>query len=277
MALFEDLQETMVKYRFRPEKKLSQFFCTRQTLLDLMVEEAKLNPKDIVLEIGPGTGIMTSLLLNKAGKVIVVEADKKMVQIISDRFTDEIKKGKLEIIHKDILEVDIEKLKITKIVSLPPYHISSKLVNKIIMSNVPLSILMLDTGFIQKLVAFEGLKEYTTLSAFVNLNADIKIVKDNISGENFFPTPNCRNTIVSIKLNQQNTSQEFYHFVKELFRHKNKDLSRALRQAFPFIQRELAIKKETLEEKISDLDLAGVKVNLLSPKELKFVYEELTS
>jgi 16S rRNA (adenine1518-N6/adenine1519-N6)-dimethyltransferase len=277
MALFEDLQETMVKYRFRPEKKLSQFFCTRQTLLDLMVDEAKLNSKDIVLEIGPGTGIMTSLLLKKAGKVIAVEMDKKMVQIISDRFIDEIKKGKLEIIHKDILEVNISELKVTKIVSLPPYHISSKLVNKIIMSNVPLSILMLDTGFIQKLVAFEGLKEYTTLSAFVNLNSKIDIIKDNISGENFFPTPNCRNTIVSIKLNQQNTSQEFYHFVKELFRHKNKDLSRALRQAFPFIERELSIKKEVLEEKISDLDLAGVKVNLLSPKELKLVYEELIS
>jgi hypothetical protein len=70
MALFENLQELMVKYRFRPEKKLSQFFCTRSTLLETMVDKASLNSKDVVLEIGPGTGFMTRLLLNKSGKVI---------------------------------------------------------------------------------------------------------------------------------------------------------------------------------------------------------------
>ena len=267
----------MVKYRFRPEKKLSQFFCTRQTLLDTMVAEAKVNSKDTVLEIGPGTGFMTRLLLEKAGKVIAVEMDKKMIEILSHEFANEIKSKKLELIEGDILTTPIEKMKITKCVSLPPYHISSKLVNKLIMSNIPRSVLMLDTGFVMKLTAFEGLKEYTTLSAFVNLNADINIVKDGISGENFYPTPNCRNAIVSLKLTPKNTSSEFFHFIKELFRHKNKDLSRSLRQAFPFIQRELAIKKEKLEEKIEDLDMAGVKVNLLSPKDLLNVYEELIS
>ena len=277
MALFEELQGIMVKYRFRPEKKLSQFFCTRQTLLDTMVAEAKVNSKDTVLEIGPGTGFMTRLLLEKAGKVIAVETDKKMIEILLNEFEKEIKSGKLELIHKDILELSLEKMKITKCVSLPPYHISSKLVNKLIMSDIPLCILMLDTGFIQKLTAFEGLKEYTTLSVFANLNADIEILKDNISGENFYPTPNCRNAIVSLKLTPRNTTSEFYHFVKELFRHKNKDLSRSLRQAFPFIQRELAIKEEKLEEKILDMDLANVKVNILSPKELLSVYEELVS
>jgi 16S rRNA A1518/A1519 N6-dimethyltransferase RsmA/KsgA/DIM1 with predicted DNA glycosylase/AP lyase activity len=136
---------------------------------------------------------------------------------------------------------------------------------------------MLDTGFVQKLTAFEGLKEYTSLSAFANLNADIKVMKENISGENFFPTPNCRNVIVSMKLTPKNTSPEFYRFIKELFRHKNKDLSRSLRQAFPFIQSELGIKEKKLEEKISDMDLADVKVNILSPKELLKVYNELIS
>jgi 16S rRNA (adenine1518-N6/adenine1519-N6)-dimethyltransferase len=276
MALFENLQELMVKYRFRPEKKLSQFFCTRSTLLETMVEKANINSNDIVLEIGPGTGFMTRLLLEKSKKVIAIENDKKMIDVLSNEFSSEIKNKHLELIYGDILEVELKKMNITKIVSLPPYHISSKLVNKIILSEIPLSILMLDTGFVEKLTAFEGLKEYTALSAFVNLNADIEILKDNISGENFFPTPNCRNAIVSLKLTPKNTSVEFFHFIKQLFRHKNKDLSRALRQAFPFIERELAIKKENLDEKISDLDLADVKVNLLSPKELCNIYVELT-
>ena len=265
----------MVQYRFRPDKKLSQFFCIKPSLLDKMVEDASINSKDIVLEIGPGTGFLTERLLKTKAKIIVVEKDKRLAGIISDRFAKEIKSKKLTIIEGDFLEQDIDKLKVTKIVALPPYHLSSRIILKIVNSKAKIAVLMLDNGFVQKLTAFEGLKEYTTLSVLANLNGNISILKENISGENFFPTPNCHNAIIKIEIDTKNNSTEFYHFIKEIFRYKNKDLSRSLRQAFPFMKRDLYIKEEKLEAFISDLDLADVKVNLLTPEQLLEVFEGL--
>ncbi|MEM4327063.1 MAG: rRNA adenine N-6-methyltransferase family protein, partial [Candidatus Diapherotrites archaeon] len=65
MELKSRLQDLMVKYRFRPDKKLGQHFCINKNLLQKMVEEASLNKNDVVIEIGPGTGFLTELMIKK--------------------------------------------------------------------------------------------------------------------------------------------------------------------------------------------------------------------
>jgi 16S rRNA (adenine1518-N6/adenine1519-N6)-dimethyltransferase len=274
MGLFEKLQELMVTYHFRPEKKLSQFFCINDALLIYLTKVAEINEKDSVLEIGPGTGFLTKHLLKKAGKVVVIEKDSNMIELLENEFQKEIKEGKLEIIEKGFEDVNFDSLKVNKIVSLPPYHLSSQLIMQIALSNkIEEAVLVLDTGFIEKLTAFAGLKEYVALSAFLNLNSEIEIVQ-KVDKNSFFPAPNCLSAITKLDFDVVENSENFYLFLKQLFRHKNKDLSRALKQAIPFLKKGLKINKEKIEnlDKIKNSDK---KVYLMEPGELLETFEKI--
>jgi 16S rRNA (adenine1518-N6/adenine1519-N6)-dimethyltransferase len=268
MNLFNDLQDLMIKYHFRPEKKLSQFFCINEALLVFMVNTAKIEKKDVVLEIGPGTGFLTKKLLEKSN-VVAIEKDENMFLLLKKEFEKEIKEKKLVLINNDFLEQDLEKLGVNKIVALPPYHISSKLLEKILLSKIELAVLVLDNGFVEKITAFEGMKEYGFLTTILNLNSKISVL-EKISKESFFPRPNCQSEIIKIKFNRKETSKEFFLFVKELFRHKNKDLLRAIKQAKPFIEKKLVFKKNDFEKIINN----DKKVYLLNPEEILEVFKQ---
>ena len=138
LSLFDQLQDLMIQNHFRPEKKLSQFFCINEALLQFLVNRATLKEGDVVLEIGPGTGFLTRILLNrtkKAGaRVVAIEFDETMYALLYKLFSEEITKGELTLILGDALEQDLELLKINKVVSLPPYHISSALLSKLTLS-----------------------------------------------------------------------------------------------------------------------------------------------
>ncbi|MFA5358015.1 MAG: rRNA adenine dimethyltransferase family protein [archaeon] len=275
MVLFDELQDLMAKHSFTPQKKLSQFFCINDSLLEFMVEKANLEKKDSVLEIGAGTGFLTKKLLEKCN-VIAIEKSEVMCEVLSNKFADEIAAGKLKLICGDVLEQNFSELNADKCVALPPYHISSKLVAKIVESKIQKAVLMLDNGFVNKLTAFEGFAEYGSLSALANLNSEINILKQNVQGKEFFPSPGCQSAIVEMDFNRKNISSEFVLFLKELFRHKNKNLSRALKQTRPFLENELKLPKG-FEKKIEALELRDVKVNQLEPSELLEIFKSLCS
>ena len=272
MGLFEELQELMINHRFRPEKKLSQFYCINQALLHFLVKQADLKKTDVVLEIGPGTGFLTRLLLEKSS-VIAVEKDETMVELLNKIFAKEIKSGKLKLINGDILEQNINELGINKVVALPPYHISSDLILTLTLSNIKKAILVLDIGFIEKITSFEGYTTYNALTAFLNLNAKVTVL-EKVSPVSFFPKPNCVSGVIEINYTTKNNSKDFFIFLKELFRHKNKDLSRALKQAIPFLEKELNWNNTKLKH-IENLESDDRKIYSLTPKELLNIYEEL--
>src|SRR3990167_7791051 len=93
----------------RAKKSLGQNFLTSRGVARDIVVAAQITPDDVVLEIGPGKGFLTEGLLQKAKKVIAVEKDVRMVSYLKDKFTEEIRDGKLELIHQDILSFDISR------------------------------------------------------------------------------------------------------------------------------------------------------------------------
>ena len=273
MTLFEELQGLMIKYHFRPDKKMSQFFCTNEALLQFLAIEAKISKKDVVLEIGPGTGFLTKRLLEK-GKVVAIEKDEIMYDLLSAEFADDIASGKLRLFFGDALEKDFDALGVNKIVCLPPYHISSKILAKACLSkNIEKALIVFDSGFVEKIVAFEGFTEYGSLTAFLNLNAKAQVL-EKIEASSFFPAPNCVSEVVQIDFKRKNDTIEYFTYLKELFRHKNKDLHRALSQALPFLISEIGW-KASYEPTFKKLKLTGKKVYALSPQELLAVYEEV--
>ncbi len=277
MSLFEHLQDLIIKHHFRPEKKLSQFYCINEALLQFLANSAQIEKGDVIIEVGPGTGFLTRRLIDKAkkvgAKIVGIELDETMIDLLNAEFSEDISSGVLELINTNAITADFNKIGATKVIALPPYHISSDLVTKVAMTKgLKKSILVLDRGFVEKLVAFEGFTEYVALTVLVNLNSKVDLLESNISPQSFFPAPNCQSAVVQMDFDVKNNSSDFFVFLKELFRHKNKDLGKSLKQSFMFLSQELNWTQKDFENKLKTLPLAKKKVYLLTPQEFLEVF-----
>lgn len=174
--------------------RYSQNFLVNPRIADFIVEKADLSSEDIVLEIGPGKGILTARLLKKC-KVYAVEIDRDLCDYLSISFQEEIKEGRLSIICGNALEVDFPEF--TKVVANIPYHISSLLIFKILEYNFEKGILMLQHEFAERLCAKPGSKKYGRLSVMMHYNGEARILK-RVKRGNFRPVPKVDSAVVEI-------------------------------------------------------------------------------
>ena len=98
-----DIRKLLHEFDIQPKKSLGQNFLVDQRVLERIVEAAELGPEDIVLEIGPGLGTLTRLLAARAGRVVAVELDSRLVEALKKILAD---LSNVEVIHGDILELD---------------------------------------------------------------------------------------------------------------------------------------------------------------------------
>ena len=90
----------------KAKKSLGQHFLRSEKALTAIVDAADVNADDVVLEIGPGQGVLTERLMFFAGKVIAVEKDDELYEFLKTKYKKEIERGKLDLIHGDILDFD---------------------------------------------------------------------------------------------------------------------------------------------------------------------------
>ncbi|MFH1239717.1 MAG: 16S rRNA (adenine(1518)-N(6)/adenine(1519)-N(6))-dimethyltransferase RsmA [Candidatus Diapherotrites archaeon] len=265
MPLFNELQNLMIKYRFKPNKKLAQFFIIDDEFLEQLITGAKLTPDDVVLEIGAGTGFLTKKILEKCS-VISYELDDNLCRLLETEITDK----KLNLQKGNFLDSKIPKF--TKIISLPPYTISSKIMYKILPLNFSEAFLVFQKEFIDKLTAHEGYMEYNALSVLTQYYTEPEILK-TLSNESFFPKPKTHSAVIKLtKKKRFGTVKNevlFEKFMKSLFRFQNKNLGNAMMNVFPFIEKDLGLTKAKFKKKIDSLELNEEKVNKISVK--KFV------
>src|SRR5262245_24684314 len=95
--------ELVRRYRIDPKKSLGQNFLVDATHLDRIVAAAELHPTDVVLEIGPGLGTLTRRIAALAGRMVAVELDDRLIELLRADFADQ---SHVKIVHSDILEVD---------------------------------------------------------------------------------------------------------------------------------------------------------------------------
>ena len=134
----------------KPKKSLGQNFLKSEKIAEEIVSAGEVCPDDIVLEVGPGKGILTEKLLEKAKKVIAVEKDEELVYFLSQKFSEEIKNEKLELISGDILHLEAKLPSEYKIIANIPYYITSHLLRTFLESDCQPSLMVL---MIQKEVA----------------------------------------------------------------------------------------------------------------------------
>ena len=107
MNIYDETKFLMKKYGITANKSLGQNFLVDESIIQSAVIGAGISKEDLVIEIGPGLGTFTNELLNKARKVICIELDKRMIEILQDRFKFY---NNIEIINEDILKLDIKKI-----------------------------------------------------------------------------------------------------------------------------------------------------------------------
>ena len=171
-----------------------QNFLINPKIADFIVREANIGRGDIVLEIGPGRGILTSRLVEKS-EVYAIEIDENLCGYLRTKFREYIEEGVLHLICGDALSVDFPKF--TKIVANIPYDISSPLLFKILNYDFSDGIIMFQKEFAKRLCAKPGSKEYGRLSVMMYYNGTAEILKIVKRG-NFRPMPKVDSAIVRI-------------------------------------------------------------------------------
>ena len=107
MSVYEETQAILNTYKIQANKSLGQNFLIDDCVIEKIIESSNIEKEDLIIEIGPGLGVLTERLLKKSNNVVVIELDKKMIEILQNRFC---LNRNLEIINNDVLKVDLEKL-----------------------------------------------------------------------------------------------------------------------------------------------------------------------
>lgn len=185
------VREILRKYGIRGGDH-DQHFLVDERMLDRIVDAADIQPDEIILEIGAGIGNLTERLMARAKKVIAIERDPALIDVLVNRFGEN---EKLEIIHADVLEVDFPVF--DKVVSNLPYSISSEITFKLFRYGFKLGILMYQLEFAERMVARANSGDYSRLSVNTHYFAEASIIMKVPRGA-FSPPPEVLSAVVEV-------------------------------------------------------------------------------
>ncbi|MEK7151912.1 MAG: 16S rRNA (adenine(1518)-N(6)/adenine(1519)-N(6))-dimethyltransferase RsmA [Patescibacteria group bacterium] len=213
----------------RAKKSLGQHFLKSKHVVSLIVSTANVLATDTVLEVGPGKGVLTEALLEKAARVIAVEKDNRLISFLKEKFSREIANGKLILVHADILSFDhalhgLQSGKY-KVVANIPYYITGQLFKLFLESPVRPSHMVL---LIQKEVAARIAKDKkeSLLSVSVKVYGVPRYVK-SVPARYFSPAPRVDSAIVSVEqiaspFRSDAEQKKFFAIARKGFAHKRK-------------------------------------------------------
>lgn len=224
------MMKPMEKESSRPKKSLGQNFLMHARIAERIADVAALPPDAVVLEVGPGTGMLTKALLARAEKVVAVEADGELCEKLKEDFANEIASGKLELIHGDIRAFPLETLpQGYRVVANIPYYITGEIIRRLLESeNQPASLTLLVQKEVAQRIARD--KKESVLSLSVKAYGMPKY-EFTVPRGAFRPAPNVDSAVLSVRDvsrgNFKSRAQEerFFALVRAGFAHKRKFLA----------------------------------------------------
>ena len=238
--LFEKTKFILKKYKLSANKNLGQNFLINDSVVDKIIDSANITKEDLVLEIGPGLGNLTEFLLEKAGKVIAIELDNRMIEILNDKFS---MYDNFEIINEDVLKVDLQeliknnkssKIQNVKIVANLPYYITTPIIMKLLEEKLDIESItvMVQKEVADRLIATPGEKLSGAITYCVYYYASsesITIVENN----SFIPEPEVDSEVIKLSIRKDppvNVLDEkmFFKIIKVSFMQRRKTLINAL-------------------------------------------------
>ena len=235
------LMELFQRHGYNPRRDLGQNFLIDVNLVEYIARSAELDEKDVVLEVGAGTGGMTAFLVKDAGHVISVELDENVFPLAQEAVKDadnvtliktDILKNKhtfspevMDLVQEKLDSIEGSRL---KLVSNLPYNVATPVVSNLVATELPwkrmVITIQLELG--QRMSAKPGSSHFGALSAWLQAQCFVKILK-RLGNQVFWPRPKVNSAIVLLRPQNERRKaigdREFYHdFVRRLFHHRRK-------------------------------------------------------
>ena len=271
--ILEDTQFIMKKYKIRANKALGQNFLINQNVVDQIIENSNITKEDLVIEIGPGLGTLTKELLERAGKVICIELDKKMIKILTDRFS---LYDNFELIHGDVLKIRLNKIikeekekngfQSAKIVANLPYYITTPIIMKLLEDRLDLESItvMIQKEVADRLIATPGEKETGAITYSVYYYATAEGIME-VPNDSFIPEPEVTSKVIKLTLRKEppvevKSRGVMFKIIKSAFMQRRKTLLNALTNTKVFMSKEEGL--EILKELHLDENVRAEKLTL---------------
>lgn len=262
MSVYEETQAILNTYKIQANKSLGQNFLIDDCVIEKIIESSNIEKEDLIIEIGPGLGVLTERLLKKSNNVVVIELDKKMIEILQNRFC---LNRNLEIINDDVLKVDLEKLiknkkeqtniNKVKIVANLPYYISTPIIMKLLENRLEISeiIVMVQKEVAQRLGAETGKREAGAITYAVEYYAQATPIID-VPKESFIPSPKVESQVIKLEVRQNpkievEDEKLLFNIIQKSFMQRRKTLSNAL------INNRILDSKEEVEKMFKTLEI----------------------
>ena len=191
------------KYQFVFQKKYGQNFLVDTHVLEKIMDAAEITKEDCVVEIGPGIGTMTQYLAERAGAVVAVEIDKKLIPILEETLAAY---DNVTVLNEDIIKVDLNRIveeknggRPVKVVANLPYYITTPIIMSLFENRVPLKsvTVMVQKEVAERMQAGPGTKNYGALSLAVQYYAKPEVVA-NVPPNCFIPRPNVGSAVIRL-------------------------------------------------------------------------------
>ena len=260
------------KYNIKANKSLGQNFLIDKYVVEKIVDSAKIEKEDLVIEIGPGLGTLTEFLLEKAKKVICIELDERMVNILNDRF---MLYKNIEIINEDILKINLKELieknkkdniKNVKVVANLPYYITTPIIMKLLEDKLDIEsiTIMIQKEVADRLIETPGGKNTGAITYAVNYYSIPEGIIE-VPNNSFIPEPEVTSKVLRLNIRKESPvdvkdSSKMFKIIKCAFMQRRKTLLNALVNNGIFNSKEECIK--TFEEIGFDLNIRGEKLTL---------------
>lgn len=228
------------RHDFRLSKSLGQNFLTSQHVVEKIIEGSQIGPDDLVIEIGPGMGVLTAAAAPQCGKIIAVEIDSHLIPILEETLADY---HNTEVVNQDVLKVDLNRLieaeksrewSGIKIIGNLPYYITTPIIMKILEDGVKADsiTIMLQKEVADRICAGPGSKTYGAISVAVQYYCTVHAVAA-VSKEVFFPKPKVDSAVIRLDIRRKKpvelcSEAVFFSVIKAGFGQRRKTLLNAL-------------------------------------------------
>lgn len=237
--VLDETKFLMKKYHITANKNLGQNFLIDGEVITQIIESADITKEDLIIEIGPGLGTLTSRLLERAGKVIAIELDNRMIKILKDRFSIY---HNFELMNDDILKVDLTQLieenskeyHHVKIVANLPYYITTPIIMKLLEEKLRIEniTVMVQKEVADRITAEPGEKNSGAITYSVYYYATPEEVTF-VSKNSFIPSPEVDSEVIKLNIRsapivEVKNEELFFKVVKASFMQRRKTLLNGL-------------------------------------------------
>ena len=270
--ILEETKFIMKKYNIRANKSLGQNFLINSEVVENIVNSSEINKEDMVIEVGPGLGTLTKYLLEKAGKVLCIELDPKMIKILNDRFSEY---DNFEIINADVLKVNLNeviaenkkngKIKNVKVVANLPYYITTPIIMKLLEERLDIESItvMIQKEVADRLIEIPGGKNTGAITYTVYYYCESEKIME-VPNSSFIPEPEVTSEVIKMNLRKESevkvdNPKVMFMIIKSAFMQRRKTLLNALTNTKVFINKEEGLnilKKLNLNENVRAEELS---------------------